>query len=122
MTNSGNIRERKVPKNHLVQTFCFTKGEDVPQKGKDSFKITHLLKEKRLEIQSSKCHPVHGQCTMTIVYRKFIQTLYEMEGLRALNWELEDMDPAPVLPSKLHLPLWVLISPPVTKSTRGGKS
>lgn len=35
-----------------------------------------------------------------------------MEG-KALNWELKDLDPIPVLPSKLDFPLWVLISPPV---------
>lgn len=71
----GNIRERKASKEHLVQPLYFTKGENVLQKRKGSFKIIHLLKEKGLELQSPKCHPVYVQCIMAIVYRQIIKTL-----------------------------------------------
>lgn len=98
------MRERKASKEHLVQLFCFTKGEDVSQNGKDSFKITHLPKEKGLGLLPSTCHPVCVQGTTTMVHTNLIKTLWD-GGERALNWELEHLDLVQVSPTQLNLHL-----------------
>ena len=48
----GTSERKQASKEHPVQPLLFTKGENVLQKRKGSFKIIHLLTERGLELQS----------------------------------------------------------------------
>lgn len=85
MKNSGNIWERKVSKKHLAQTLYFTKGENLSQEKKGLVQDYPSTEREGMRILVSWV-PSSGQCTLTIIYRQIIKTLYGMEGK---NIELE---------------------------------
>lgn len=104
MKNSGNIWERKVCKEHLIQPLYLTNWENLSQEGKGLVQDYPSTQREGTRISVSWVPP-SGQCTMTDIYRQVIKKLLRNSGKEhSLNWELEELDPVPVLPSKVSFP------------------